>query len=237
MMPPYQTLTSAILNEAGLNCHAVFDIADLPEAARAVLFERCPQARQYRQLILIAHAGNRFWQALQASLQDGIHQDHAHPVDDFSVAKVQQFLHAEAADVAYQIVYPGAYTISLQELGKLAGWHHPSPFMVGINPHFGSWFAYRAVVLANTGFAPTPPVNTVSPCNSCSTRVCIDSCPANALDDGQFHMLKCVQYRQQADSKCQNTCLARLSCPVATEHRYSEQQMHYHYGRSMRVLK
>jgi epoxyqueuosine reductase len=31
--------------------------------------------------------------------------------------------------------------------------------------------------------------------------------------------------------------VARTSCPVASEHRYSDAQIHYHYGRSMQVIE
>lgn len=235
-MNPYQTIPSALLNNAGLNCHAVFEIASLPAAALEILDERCPQARQYSQLILIGHGGKVFWEALKATGVDLSRQEEQHPVDNFTVSTVQQFMHEEHADCAYQIIYPGTYTISLQELGKLAGWHHSSPFMVGINPTFGSWFAYRAVVLANTNLALSAPIICASPCDSCEDKPCISACPAQALDAGEFHLLKCVSYRQEEASVCKNTCVARRRCPVAIEHRYSEEQMQYHYGRSMRVI-
>lgn len=239
-MNPYQTLSSSLLNDAGLNCQAVFDIADLSNDAREMLIERCPQALNYRQMILIGHGGQQFWQSLLAAGADmstdmSTEADN-HPVDDFTVSVVRQFFDHEHAGVEYEIIYPGAYTVSLQELGKLAGWHHDSPFMVGINTTFGSWFAYRAMILANTNLPPTTTVETTSPCHDCSTKICIHSCPAQALDDGEFHLLKCVSYRQQENSRCKDTCVARVSCPVASEHRYSEQQINYHYGRSMRVI-
>lgn len=236
-MHPYQTLASTVLNDAGLNCHAVFDIASLPPALGAALLAHSPQAAGYRQLILIGHGGTAFWRALQASGCDLVRNENDHPVDAFTLAAVQQFLDTECAGAAYQIVYPGNATLNLQDLGKLAGWHHPSPFMVGINASFGSWFAYRALVLANTDFTVTLPLNTESPCAGCSAKPCISACPAHALDEDRFDLKKCLDYRRQADSSCKNTCVARSSCPVASEHRYSEQQMHYHYGRSMRVIE
>lgn len=236
-MHPYQTNPSALLNHAGLNCHAVFDMASFPLDVRERLIDRCPQAASYRQLILIGHGGTAFWQALQASGRDFTRNDIGHPVDGFTVSIVQEYLQSEFAGSAYEIIYPGSYTVSLQELGKLAGWHHPSPLMVGINSTFGSWFAYRAVVLANTDLPVTTPVQTASPCASCVAKPCISSCPAAAFDNGQFNLPKCIGYRQQADSACKNTCMARVSCPVGSEHRYSEEQIHYHYGRSMQVIE
>lgn len=235
-MNPYQTLSSPLLNDAGLNCHAVFDIASLSPEAHEMLIARCPQALNYRQLILIGHGGRQFWQSLSAT--DAVISTEAgnHPVDDFTVSIVRQFFESECSGADYEIMYPGAYTVSLQELGKLAGWHHASPFMVGINATFGSWFAYRAMILANTNLPTSTPVKTTSPCHDCSSKICIQSCPAQALDGGEFHLLKCVSYRQLENSRCKETCVARVSCPVASEHRYSEQQIHYHYGRSMRMI-
>jgi epoxyqueuosine reductase len=236
-MNPFQTLASPILNDAGLNCHAVFDIAALPSAVHTLLLERCPQAIKYRQLIIIGHGGKAFWQALKATGADLRPGEDAHPVDAYTVDAVEHFLRLECHCLEYEIVYPGSYTVSLQELGKMAGWHHSSPFMVGINAHFGSWFAYRAVLLANTDFPATQVVASASPCADCSAKPCVSSCPAKALEGEQFHLLKCVSYRQQADSVCKDTCIARTSCPVGEEHRYCEEQIRYHYGRSMRMIE
>jgi ferredoxin len=234
-MNPFQTLNSAVLNDAGLNCHAVFAIANLSADVKAILFERCPQAQNYRQLILIGHAGMQLWQSLHEQVTDINLQEH--PIDTFTVSKVQQFLQKEHPSASYEIVYPGAYTVSLQELGKLAGWHHASPFMVGVNAEFGSWFAYRALVLANTDLAVTPTKESASPCISCESKPCISACPPRALDDGKFNLEACLAYRLQADSLCKNTCLARRACPVGSDHRYTDEQMQYHYGRSMKMIR
>ncbi len=234
-MNPYQTLNSPFLNNAGLNCHAVFSIEDLSPEVQELLFERCPQARNYRQLVLIGHAGQQMWQSLNASPGDVDSQ--AHPIDSYTVNVVQQFLATEHPSAAYEIVYPGAYTISLQELGKLAGWHHASPFMVGVNAYFGSWFAYRALVLANTHLPVTQFILTESPCVTCDSAPCISACPPRALDDGKFNLEKCLSYRQQTDSQCETTCLARRACPVGSAHRYTDAQMQYHYGRSMTMIR
>lgn len=236
-MHPYQTISSSILNEAGLNCHAVFELDQLPASLRANLLQHVPQAVNYRQLLLIGHGGQRLWQALKETGVSLTREEGAHPVDDFSVATVQRYLQNDWPASDFYIVYPGAYTVSLQELGRLAGWHHTSPFMVGINAHFGSWFAYRCVVLANTRLAVTPVVHEASPCDACDRQPCVSACPANALEGGQFHLDACLDYRRQSESKCRTTCIARVSCPVRTEHRYPREQIAYHYGRSIKMIE
>ncbi|MBS1190114.1 MAG: hypothetical protein H6R10_1906 [Rhodocyclaceae bacterium] len=230
-MDEFKTVDLGLLNEAGLNRQAFFNIGDLPAGLAVPLQERFNGLGQYRQLLLIGHAGKRLWDAVQAS---GI--DSENPIDDFSVRVVKDWFSRHLPGRRYEIIYPGPYPIGLQQLGKLAGWHRPSPFMVGIDPEWGSWYAYRAVVLADTAFEPSRPVPGGSPCLRCAAKVCIATCPGAALEGG-FDLKKCAAYRIQAGSACRNTCLARLSCPVGAAHRYSDEQMSHCYGRSLRDLE
>ena len=231
-MEKFQPFDNALLNGAGLNRQAVFNIDQLPADIAATVRAACTVGRDYRQLILIGHAGRQFWRSLKAA---GV--DSEHPIDDFSRQSVQRWFAACQARNSYEILYPGPHLIGLQQLSQLAGWHHATPFMLGIDREWGSWYAYRALVVADTGFAPTPPLASAPPCASCEHRVCISSCPAAALDSGQLDLGKCVAYRKQPDSLCKATCLARLSCPVGSMHRYDDAQITHSYGHSMRYIE
>jgi ferredoxin len=215
----------SLLNKNGLNRQAIFDVADLPENIRNHL------AVASGQLILIGHGGKLLWEKVQAA---GLTS--SNPIDDFTIAILQRWFAEFLPGKRYQILYPGEQPIGLQALGKLAGWHQPSPFMVGIDSEWGSWFAYRAVVLADTDFQPSLAVDRDSPCESCRSKACISSCPANALAGAEFSLGKCLAYRQQPDSKCQFTCLARISCPVGSEHQYNAEQLRHTYSISLRYI-
>lgn len=230
-MENHQEFDVGPLDRAGLIRHAIFNLADLPAEVTAPL-ELDAAGSRFRQLILIGHAGKRLWDAVKES---GIASEH--PIDDFTTATVRRWFADCHPRNAYDIVYPGPKLIGLQRLGQLAGWHHPTPFMVGIDRHWGTWFAYRAVVVADTRFAPTRAVESMHPCSSCSTQICVASCPAGALDDGRFDLGKCLGYRKQQGSACRASCVARVSCPVGAEHRYSEEQMHHSYSLSMRAIE
>jgi ferredoxin len=236
-MNPYQTLTSFILNQAGLNCHAVFRIADLPASMQACLCEINSDYLNYQQVILIGHGGKDFWTALKAEGLQLSRQEGQHPVDDFTMRKVNEFMQSEYPQAHYQFLYPGAYSLNLQGLGQLAGWHHASPFMVGINPTFGSWFAYRAVLLANTDLPVTTQHASTSPCTACQEKICIRICPADALSENAYNLKKCLSYRQQENSLCEVNCIARWSCPEASEQRYTKEQMQYHYACSIKHIQ
>jgi epoxyqueuosine reductase QueG len=106
-----------------------------------------------------------------------------------------------------------------------------------VNQVWGSWFAYRVVVLADTEFEPTSPLTAASPCHSCTEKPCLSACPAEALEHGDFSLKLCIDYRLREHSQCKAQCLARLACPIAPEHRYSMEQINYHYGRSMQTIE
>ena len=231
-MKPFQTFDNAALDDAGLNRQAIFNIDDLPADIAASIRANCKSTHPYRQLILIGHAGRKLWQCVQ---QSGIDSDD--PIDDFTIETTRRWFAQCQQQNAYEFLYPGTSPIGLQRLGQLAGWHHATPFKVGIDPEWGTWFAYRALVVADTAFEPSKPLEGKSACESCDDKPCIAHCPGGALDGGQFDFGKCVDYRKQAGSRCRNTCVARVSCPVGSVHRYCDEQIHHSYSRSMQAIE
>jgi epoxyqueuosine reductase len=231
-MKETQHFANASLNSAGLNRQAIFNIDDLPTDIAASVRASSPAASSFRQLILIGHAGRQLWTSVKAA---GI--DSEHPIDDFTVKAVRRWFALYQGHNTYEIMYPGVHLIGLQRLGQLAGWHHATPFMLGIDPKWGTWYAYRAVVLADTNFQPTKSIEYTSPCNRCEDKVCIATCPGTALASGQLDLAKCIAYRKQAGSSCKATCLARIHCPVGSQHRYDDEQMHHIYSNSMRFIE
>ncbi len=221
-------LPAGPLAAAGLNRQHVFDLATLPAEITATL----GATAGFHQLILLGHGGKRLWECVEAA--GGVGDD---PVDNYCARVVADWFAAELPGHGYRTVYPGSAPVSLQRLGALAGWHHPTPFMVGIDPEWGPWWAYRAVVLADTEFCPSRPVDRSSPCTGCQARPCVTACPAAAMDGGSFALEKCIAYRKRDDSKCIHTCLARLACPVGSEHRYGDDQLSHAYSVSLRTLR
>ena len=221
-----------LLNQAGLNLQAIFNIDELPGALGTEIHQGFDRQGRYRQLILIGHGGKRLWRAVKNA---GI--DSENPIDDFTIQTLEHWFANNFPQHQHRIVYPGQASLGLQALGKLAGWHHASPFMVGINEQWGSWYAYRAVILTDTDLAPSVPQHTQPPCAACSTKACLSTCPADALSGAAFDLKKCITYRKSPDSACKATCLARLSCPVGSAHRYDDEQIRHTYSISMQTIE
>lgn len=220
-------------NEKGLNIHAIFNISELPIDILGGIDNLDVGTDNFSQLIVIGHLGEKLWTHVKQSqyiLEDN-------PVDDFSVQAVRDYFNSYCPDHKYKILYPSEAVIGLQQLGVHAGWHHASPFSVGINEQWGTWFAYRVVVLTNTNFLSTKTFESDSPCIDCKDQPCIAACPANAFDVKELNFNLCIDYRKHKGSKCKNTCLSRISCPVGREYRYTEEQVNYHYGISMKTIE
>lgn len=211
----------------GLNRQHVFNINELPAAILAGL-ERRPAERQ---LILLGHAGRQLWDCVQAA---GIRGEH--PIDDHCRQAVTDFFAEHFPDRPYRLPYPGDAPLGLQALGTLAGWHHTSPFMIGVDRHWGSWFAYRAVILCATDFDPTPIVDYGNPCLDCRAQPCIAACPADAAGT-PFKLNACADERLRPGSPCAYGCQARNACPVGAAHRYDESQIRHSFAQSLAMLR
>jgi len=249
-MSEVQPFPGATLDRCGLNRQHVFNLADLPPKVTTTLGDTTP----YCQLILIGHGGKALWEYVKAARIGG-----ADPIDDFTLRTIREWMSECQPDSRYAILYPGPQPIALQRLGALAGWHHAAPFMVGIDGEWGTWYAYRAVVLADTRFAPSPaldrapsardtvpgstrnikevPLGDSSPCVACQDKPCVAACPASAMAGGVFSLQKCVAWRKQDGSTCALTCLARVACPVGSDHRYCTEQLAHTYSISLQTIR
>lgn len=216
--------------ERGLTLQAVMAVSALPAD---VLNGLTPAQRRLRQLVLLGHVGGAVWpQALAEAPDDD------HPIDTAVHRWVVRGMGAHAPGVAWECVYPGDTALSLIRLGECAGWHHPSPFWQGVDAEWGSWFAYRAVLLANTDWPLTPRRERRSPCLDCVGRPCVAACPAQALGvDQALGLQRCSDHRLHRVSSCEDRCLARLACPVGAEHRYSAVQLQHHYRHSLAAIR
>jgi len=229
---PKQAFNRQYLDERGLNIQAILNINELPANIQETIRQPGINYPSFTQLILIGHLGRDMWQHVNSNAMAS-----DNPIDEYSVTAVQTYFKKFHSDKHYHILYPANVAIGLQQLGTIAGWHNPSPFKVGINTEWGSWFAYRAVVLADTNFVPTDKLDATSPCNACKTRECISSCPAQALNSGELNFNACIEYRKQEQSVCRSSCLARISCPVGSVYKYTDEQVRYHYSISMKMIE
>lgn len=219
------------LADAGLNLTAVFPWNNLPDKVQRPL--HAAGLDSYTHLLLTAHGGTRLWSRLTPA-----HWQTADPIDNYSLSVTNKFLTRYLGSPPHQILYPHPHlSFPLAALGELAGWGRPSPLGLGIHPEYGLWYAYRTAV-AITADLPTPPLPPPPPhpCHTCADKPCTTTCPVVAVQHDQFAVMTCVTHRTAPHSSCAHRCLARLACPVAPQHRYTDDQIRYHYAHSLRII-
>ena len=224
---------AAYLRDRGLNLLGVLDVAALPAAVREPLAAAGLELAGYPCLVVIGHAGRRLWAELNRTPFNS-----PDPVDDYSRQHTAHFAQQYLGDTGWRLLYPSEVFFPLNLLGELVGWGRPSPLGLGMHPEYGLWWAYRTVFLSQLPLPVTVPVATPHPCDSCVGQPCLAACPAGALSPtAGFDVYACSDYRVSAGSSCAAQCLARQACPVGAQHRYTPDQINYHYRLSLATIK
>lgn len=219
------------LAATGLNIYSVLGLEDLPPPLNASL--AVPAARMASsRIILVGHRGGDIWPQVQPAIATA-----ADPVDDFSRNTLQRLCDEVLTGYENRVIFPGADMMPLQQLGDRAGWGKSSWLGINIHASFGTWYAFRAVVLTSAPLRPETLPDSVYPCEKCE-RPCADNCPVTApAQPGSFDLDACVNWRLGPDSPCARRCLARESCPVGVDNRYPPEMIRYFYSRSLESLK
>lgn len=226
------------LRANGFDLLAVFNSAELPQSLYSAIVALGVEPARYQRLVLLGNSGGRMWDALKRFVGTVSSAETDHPVDQFSILNVEQVVRDDWGGAAIEIIYPGEPSVSLQQIGRLAGWHHDSPLGVGINSAHGLWFAYRVAFLIDAALPLAHEAQSTSPCASCEDHACAAACPAGAVRyAAPFAWDSCISFALADDSPCQAACLAREACPVATQDRYSREQISYHYRRATAAIR
>ena len=222
---------TGILDQNGVNMRCVFETEEVKHLITATY--PGVNEQEYPSTVLLASAGSALWKAMN---QNGL--QFPDPVDTFSTKVAIEYA-TEHLQAEFKFLYPSnEYLVSLPEFGKLAGWGHMSPLRVGIHPKYGTWFAYRVLMLLSVKLPPTEREETEHPCLSCIDKPCQPACPASAVNEiGDFNLDKCFGYRDRQDSPCARLCQSRIRCPVGSEYQYTKDQINYFYDRSLVSLK
>jgi epoxyqueuosine reductase len=222
------------LDDNGLNVFSSIPISTIDDDLRADLDSAMvDRETSYNTVVIIGHSGSKIWPRVEADL--AVCDE---PVDQFSIKTVNEAFSELAKNSTCEIIYPGSTQIPLQKLGKFCGWGESSWLGINIYKPFGTWYAFRAVLLSTLELPQVAMEQYKSPCLSCVDKPCLTACPVNAPGEpGEFDLNGCVNYRLSSNSDCANTCLARYACPEAKDFAYPQSMGNYFYGRSLQTLK
>jgi hypothetical protein len=191
----------------------------------ALLLEESERAGEFadiRTIVLAGMVGRDGWEAFAASPEasDGL----ADPLDRWS----RRLIESLARDLGAKALFPfgGPPFLPFQQWAQRAEPVHSSPIGLLIHPHYGLWHGYRGAIGFPEELAvpESPPVP--SPCETCSGRWCLKTCPVGAFSEAGYDVAACAGHlRSAAGGDCMDFgCRARRACPVGADHVYGPEQ-------------
>jgi methylmalonic aciduria homocystinuria type C protein len=176
-----------------------------------------------RALVVVIGNTRALWPAFAAALAtDPELAADRHPLDRYAASTITSAVEATRGGVRAAVYFapePPPRRVALARLAEAAGLATIAPCQLAIHPVYGPWFALRAaVVLDVDGPPPTPP-----PARPCD---CARGCqPAldRALAAGS------PTTGSELRAQWELWVAVRDACPVGRDHRYSDEQVRYHY--------
>ena len=208
------------LTEAGLSIRGLV----LTEAQEPV-FEAAGQATE-GTLVLVGHSGSSLWPVFSqsAEYQDGLPD----PLDRWS----RRLGNALATEFHATVLFPfdGPPWLPFLDWVQRAGVTHASPTGLAIDPDAGLWHALRFALWFDRPWSLPSPQAKASPCHTCQTQPCLNTCPVGAFTDDGYLVEKCLDYlSEHPHCDClQRGCLARHACPVGQEYAYAPEHAAFH---------
>ncbi|MEL6287431.1 MAG: hypothetical protein AAFQ42_14125 [Pseudomonadota bacterium] len=184
-------------------------------------------------VVLVGNAGPAMWTAFSASRENP--PDCSDPLDRWTALIVDP----RAGDLAAQALYPNDRPYRpFQRWAMRCEPVAQSPLGLLIHPQYGLWHAYRAALVFATPVAGVPTrAEEASPCDSCAAKPCLRTCPVGAFTGEAYEVPVCVGHlTADADALChQQGCLARIACPIGTDHLTPPSQRAYHTATFLRA--
>ncbi|MBE9555355.1 MAG: 4Fe-4S dicluster domain-containing protein [Proteobacteria bacterium] len=174
-------------------------------------------------ILLTGNAGPGMWRAFGAARPGG-----AHALDAWSKTVLGDI--ARQFDASALFPSDGPPYLPFQRWAKKAEPLASSPLGILIHPDYGLWHGYRgALAFAET--LPLPSRNDrASPCDGCTDRPCLSTCPVAAFGEGGYDVPACAAHlRTDAGADCMaQGCRARRACPVGQDYVYEPAQAEFH---------
>jgi cyanocobalamin reductase (cyanide-eliminating) / alkylcobalamin dealkylase len=211
---------------------------DLVHPLRAAWYNRVvpgyPVPDFGRSDALVVLVGNT--RALWTRFLDALRQDPEwinveHPLDNYIATSILRAL--EGCPVRHEIRWAHDVSdrrIAIQRMAHASGFAWLSPAHLSIHPVYGPWIALRAAIcFALPGPAAPPPLE--DPCGECPAA-CLPVFDRAVREAGDA-----IGTDRTHSNSWKLWLEVRDACHVGREHRYSDEQIQYHYTKDRAILE
>jgi hypothetical protein len=185
-----------------------------------------PSGEPVGTLVLLGFSGGQGWASFARSPEFG--DGAPDPLDRWS----RRIVGTLAAGLEAVAFYPfgGPPFLPFIAWAQRAEPVYPSPIGMLIHPDWGLWHSYRGALGFAARLVLPVPDHRVSPCESCSTRPCLTSCPVGAFTPGRYDVAGCAAHLGTVGgADCLGSgCRARRACPIGRTVQYEPAQAVFH---------
>jgi cyanocobalamin reductase (cyanide-eliminating) / alkylcobalamin dealkylase len=219
----HQTVTERLihrLGEAGFDLAQSFPARDYDAQVDAAL--RLPEVDHPDPLAMVVGNTGALWpRFLAARAADPVLAADPDPLDRYTEQTLAVALAGTGGVAVFGHTMP--VRVAIQRAARIAGLAALAPSHLSIHPTYGPWIALRAVIVLPIP-APPPRAPATVPCD----------CAANCLPRLQAALAAGVpQSRAELAQDHLRWLAIRDACPIGRGHRYSAEQIAYHYGGSL----
>jgi hypothetical protein len=217
------------LGERGFDLFSAFAVSSCPEFGMDFECFDLPKA-----LGIVVGNTRGVWPHFEAFR--ALHPTAAHPLHLFvelTISEVVTQAHRELnRQHAHRVYYSHRYDyprtngergpVPMQRIASRSGLAVLGPANLNVHPDFGPWISLRALIVLGCpppDQLPHPIPEAQEPCGGCQTRPCVpalESALANDLGDGKPRWQRWLEVRD--------------ACPYGRAHRFSEEQIMFHYA-------
>jgi methylmalonic aciduria homocystinuria type C protein len=124
----------------------------------------------------------------------------------------------------------GRGLVAIQRLAHVAGLAYLSPSHLSVHRIYGPWVALRAAITFDVPGPSGPGDAGQSPCGDCAA-ICLP-----AFERARTLLTAQAQPASPGDEAWRQWLACRDACRVGREHRYTDDQIAYHYGKDREIL-
>ena len=167
------------------------------------------------------------------------------PLDRYSTALVSTAIakltrSGEVRHETFWVYHGGDRLVSMQRVALTAGLcYHDSETQLAIHPTFGAWVAFRAVVVldAPSGLDATPPPRRECLLGEDEKAAAREAMAAALRASDQANLCTQLHGEKGMETDVRMAWAALRDCVrLGREHRYSDEQLIYHYTKDVAVL-
>jgi ferredoxin len=210
------------LKAAGLDERGAFHPVDGDQVAD------CGFSGGVKTVVLVGNVGGAMWPTFEAGRRDEVNA-----LDQWTervLSEIIEILTPAYGDISP--IYPsdGPPYHPFQQWAMGAETVFSSPIGLLIHPDHGLWHAYRGALLFERKLDIPECLERPNPCDTCSDKPCLTTCPVGAFSPGHYDVQGCANHltTRAGDVCLAQGCLARHACPVGFDNAYRETQARFH---------